>query len=238
VNADVFYCPPGKIGRDSLVIDGEEFSHLVHVMRKKEGDPITAVDGKGNAWDAVITKLGQRSALCAIGPARRHHREPELRVTLAAAVLKNPSRYDFLVEKTVELGVSEIIPMRTGRTIPSHARSGRWRKLALAAMKQSGRSFLPPVRDLTNLGDVLEEFGGWANAVVAHEDPSAGEPYLGLRHGEQGGPRLLLLVGPEGGFSPEEIGECLRRNFRTLCLGERRLRAETAAVAALAVLMR
>lgn len=238
MNADVFYCPPEKVGAGTLVIDGEEFSHLVHVMRKKEGDAILAVDGKGNAWDAVIMKLERRSATCTTGPVRRNHREPELRVTLAAAVLKNPSRYDFLVEKAVELGAAEIIPMRTGRTIPGHSRSDRWRKLALAAMKQSGRSFLPPVRDLTDFADVLEEFGGWANAVVAHEDPSAGPPYGGLRKEEHAGPRLLMMVGPEGGFSPEEIAECLRKGFATLYLGERRLRTETAAVAAMALLNR
>jgi 16S rRNA (uracil1498-N3)-methyltransferase len=96
---------------------------------------------------------------------------------------------------------------------------------------------MPPVRDLTAFADVLGEFRGCANAVVAHEDPSAGTPFTGLRPDPLRTNRMLLLVGPEGGFTPEEIGECVREGFGTLYLGGRRLRTETAAVVALAKLM-
>ncbi len=237
MSTDYFYCPPEGISGDTLTIGGEEFSHLVHVMRKKEGDAIIVVDGKGNAYDALIGRIERHTALCRVESRRMHYREPELRVTLAAGVLKNPSRFDFLVEKATELGVSEIIPLRSARTIPSHARSGRWRKLALAAMKQSGRSWLPAVRDLSDFAGVLEEFRGCANRVVAHEDPAVGSPFGEIGKPVAGGSGLLLLVGPEGGFTPDEIGECLREGFGTLYLGERRLRTETAAVVALARLM-
>ncbi len=239
VSADFFYCPPERIAGGTLVIDGDEFSHLVHVMRRKEGDGIVAVDGRGNAYEAVIERIDRRPQGVSAGyPSKQEQfREPGLLVTLAAAVLKNPSRYDFLVEKSTELGVTEIVPMRTARTIPSHARSDRWRKLALAAMKQSGRSWLPAVRDLTPFGDVVEEFRSFGNRVVAHEDPSAGTPFGGLRPGAPGENRLVVLVGPEGGFTPEEIAECVTAGFGTFWLGERRLRTETAAVVALARLM-
>ncbi|HLF14444.1 MAG TPA: RsmE family RNA methyltransferase [Bacteroidota bacterium] len=238
MTTDSFYCPPERIAGDRLVIDGEEFSHLVHVMRKKEGDEIVAVDGRGNAYEAVIDRIERRTALCRIAGRLARWREPDLRVVLAAGVLKNPSRYDFLVEKATELGVTEIIPMRTARTIPSHARSDRWRKLALAAMKQSGRSWLPEVRDLSAFGDVLDEFRNCENRVVAHEDPAAGTPFRELRPPTGEGTGLLLMVGPEGGFTGEEIAECAGAGFTTLYLGERRLRTETAAVVALARLMR
>lgn len=254
--ADVFYCPPADFGGGKIVIGGDEFNHLAHVMRKKAGDDIVVVDGLGNACDAVIATLDRRAAVCTAGAVMANHREASVRVTLAAAVLKNPSRYDFLVEKATELGVDTIVPMKTERTIPSHGKSERWRKLALAAMKQSGRAWWPPVREIAAFGDVLEEFGGWERKIVAHEDPSppgrfadaagglavgAGtdEPAIGgqgrggVSEGVAGG-RVLLLVGPEGGFTPEEVGECLRQGFSTMYLGNRRLRAETAAVAALA----
>jgi 16S rRNA (uracil1498-N3)-methyltransferase len=255
VTADVFYCPPAGFAGDTVVIGGDEFNHLAHVMRKQEGDGIVVVDGMGNARDAVIRSVGRREAACSAGPVSANHREPKLRVTLAAAVLKNPSRYDFLVEKATELGVDRIVPMATERTIPSHAKSDRWRKLSLAAMKQSGRAWWPPVADLSAFGDVLREFQGWEEKIVAHEEASAGTPSgdaaadrssgdvasdrpsgggaATLRSTRAAG-RVLLLIGPEGGFTPEEIEECLRRGFSTLHLGERRLRTETAAVAALA----
>ncbi len=237
MSVDYFHCPPEGWAGDTISIAGEEFSHLVHVMRKKEGDAIVVVDGRGNACGAVISRIGRHEATCAIESRRVHNREPEIRVTLAAGVLKNPSRFDFLVEKATELGVSEIIPLQSARTIPSHARSGRWRKLALAAMKQSGRSWLPEVRELTGFSGVLEEFRGRANLVVAHEDPAAGSPFGGIRKPADGKPGALLLVGPEGGFTDDEIGACLREGFGTLYLGERRLRTETAAVVALSRLM-
>ncbi len=237
MTADFFYCPPERIAGNTLVIEGEEFSHLVHVMRRKEGDEIVAVDGRGNAYEAVIERIERRTALCRIGAKRMRYREPDLRVTLAAAVLKNPSRYDFLVEKATELGVSEIIPMRSARTIPSHARSDRWRKLALAAMKQSGRSWVPAVRDLSAFGDILDEFRECENKVVAHEDPAAGTPFREIRPAKEGETGLLIMVGPEGGLTGDEIGECAGAGFGTLYLGERRLRTETAAVVALARLM-
>lgn len=235
---DVFYCPPAGFGGGTVVIGGEEFNHLAHVMRKKAGDGILIVDGLGNARPAVIATLERRAAVCTVGAVTANHREPALRVTLAAAVLRNPSRYDFLVEKATELGVDAIVPMTTERTIPSHAKSDRWRKLALAAMKQSGRAWWPPVRDLSAFGDVLEEFSGFGTRIVAHEEAGGGNPYRG-EAGEGGVParRALLLIGPEGGFTRDEIDECLRRGFATLHLGERRLRTETAAVAALALLL-
>lgn len=228
---DVFYCPPADFALETIVISGDEFNHLVHVMRKKEGDEILVVDGLGNARGAVITKLERRSASCFAVAPTPNHRETALRVTLAAAVLKNPSRYDFLVEKATELGVDTIVPMSTDRTIPSHGKSDRWRKLSLAAMKQSGRAWWPPVRDLSAFGDVLEEFGGWETKIVAHEEPSSPNRFAG---GSIAGGRALLLIGPEGGFTPGEVEECLSRGFSTLYLGERRLRTETAAIAALA----
>ncbi len=243
MTTDFFYCPPDRIDGKTLVVDGEEFSHLVKVMRRTVGDSIVVVDGKGNAYEALIERIdrieqpGRGAAHCSVSSKMERFREPGLRVTLAAAVLKNPSRYDFLVEKATELGVSEIVPMRTARTIPTHARSGRWRKLALAAMKQSGRSWLPVVRDLTPFGDVLREFTACENRVVAHEEPSAGTPFAGVREPAAGDKRLVVLVGPEGGFTPEEIAECDAAGYATMFLGERRLRTETAAVVALARVM-
>jgi len=233
VTPDVFYCPPADFALHPLVIAGDEFNHLVHVMRKKEGDAIIVVDGLGNAREAVIQALERRSAACSAGPVMTAHREPALRVTLAAAILKNPSRYDFLIEKATELGVDAIVPMTTARTIPSHAKVDRWHKLSLAAMKQSGRSWWPPVGELTAFGDVLKKFGGYSRKIVAHEEASVpGRGVVVSSSAEAGS--ALLLIGPEGGFTPEEVAECLRQGFSALHLGNRRLRAETAAIAALA----
>jgi len=241
---DTFYCPPSGISGDSLIIGGEEFSHLAHVMRKREGDTLMVVDGRGNGYEAVISRIERRSAHCGISAKHTGYREPYRRVTLGAGVLKNPSKFDFLVEKATELGVVEVVPLKTERTIPSRSKSERWRKLTLAAMKQCGRSLWPEVRELTALGVLLKEPDRYDLKLVAHERMPAGE--AGKAKDWLRGPggkvparrNILMLVGPEGGFSEDEIALCLGAGFEPVWLGERRLRTETAAIASLALLMR
>lgn len=229
---DYFYCPPGNISRETFSIDGNEFSHLVHVMRKKEGDPIRIVDGVGNAYDARIDSVKKKSAEGALLQKYEQHHEPHNRVSLAVGMLKNYSKFDFLVEKTTELGVCEIIPLRTERTIPRHAKVDRWHNLALAAMKQSGRAFLPIVRPVMLLTDLVASRDRFDHKCIAHEQqlPASitGCPSLKRKSS------LLIVVGPEGGFSDVEIDECLKNGFKPMYLGERRLRSETAAIVAVA----
>src|SRR5207237_291502 len=157
------------ISKDSLLLDGEEFSHLVHVMRKKEGDEIRVVDGMGTAYDVQLGAVTKHMVRCGILETHSHHHEPSRLVTLGVGVLKNPSKFDFLVEKSTELGVHEIIPLQTERTIPHHAKVERWQKLALAAMKQCGRSYLPIVRTLTTLDELITQRDRFALRLIAHE---------------------------------------------------------------------
>jgi 16S rRNA (uracil1498-N3)-methyltransferase len=144
---EYFYAPPGAIAAGVVRIDGDEFAHLSHVMRRTAGDVIGISDGQGTAYTAEITSIEKRMAIAAIRSTHPMLHESASVVILAAAPLKNPSRFDFLIEKATEIGVHSIIPLLTERTIPRHARTDRWQKLALAAMKQSGRCILPDVRD-------------------------------------------------------------------------------------------
>jgi len=236
---DTFYCPPSGITGESIVIGGDEFLHLSHVMRKKEGDSLMVVDGKGSAYEAVISVIEKQSARCRITRVHARYNEPDLLVTLGVGVLKNPSKFDFLTEKATELGVNCVVPMETERTIPGRGKSDRWRKLALAAMKQSGRSVWPEVSELTTLGDLLMESGAYDLKLVAHEGVTDGGVGMPLP-GERTPPvkKVLILIGPEGGFSDDEIALCRSSGFETVYLGGRRLRTETAAIASLTLIMR
>jgi 16S rRNA (uracil1498-N3)-methyltransferase len=140
-----FYAPPGSITPPTLTITGSELTHMTHVMRMREGDAIRVVDGGGNSYDAIITSITRQAASCRITSRTQGLHEPSRALTLAAGMLKNPSRFDYLVEKACEIGAMRIVPLLTERTIPRHAKTDRWQKLCIAAMKQSGRCVLPRV---------------------------------------------------------------------------------------------
>jgi len=212
-----------------LTIDGDEFNHLTHVMRKNVGDAIRIVDGKGNAFDATIAEITKRSARCLILANHSRLHEPEIDVTVASGLLKNPSSFDFLVEKVTELGVNAIIPLVTERTIPQHAKTERWQKLALAAMKQSGRCVLPAVHELTSFADFMSSTRAGLR-LIPHEKTEALSLSDIIRKEKYSS--VTVCVGPEGGFSDEEIALATKAGFIPVSLGARRLRTETAAIVA------
>jgi len=224
---EFFHAPPGAISGDRVSIEGEEFAHLTHVMRHRPGDTIGIVDGAGMAYVATITSIHQRVAHCTIRSIHPGLHEPSRTVTLAVGVLKNPSRFDMVVEKASELGVRTIIPMLTGRTIPRHAKISRWQTIALAAMKQSGRSVLPDISALMTFDEILDSAKG--DRLLLHEQATV--PFdAHVTAGENA--ECTVCVGPEGGFTEAEVAAALSRNWKVVSLGNRRLRSETAAIAA------
>jgi 16S rRNA (uracil1498-N3)-methyltransferase len=232
---DTFYCPPSGFSGDRVEITGEELDHLVHVMRKKPGDVIRVVDGAGVAVEIVLETAERRSASGLIRKRGLPACEAEISLILGVGVLKNPARLDFCVEKATELGVKEIVPLKTARTIPGHAKHDRWQKLALAAMKQSGRSVLPRVHELTPLPAFLEYCRECSPRLVAHEGLLPGSVLCGAVRAAQG--PMACAVGPEGGFSEEELEGFTKAGWNLLYLGERRLRTETAAIVTVAALL-
>jgi 16S rRNA (uracil1498-N3)-methyltransferase len=232
---DFFYVAPDHVERDYLVVEEDEFNHLTHVMRKRVGDSIVAVDGAGCAYRATIERIERRSARCRIEVRRRDLHEPSLRLTVGIAMLKHPAAMDYVVEKLTELGAGTVIPMVTSRTISRHGKPERWQKLALAAMKQSGRCVLPVVREVTAFSDILARSSPAAARLIPHEattSPHIAEAITGQE------PSAVILIGPEGGFTEAEVADARKGGFVPVTLGERRLRAETAAVVAAAFALR
>lgn len=226
---EYFYTPPHLVGPDDLVIEGDEFSHLTHVMRRATGDALMVVDGAGNAYSCVIAGIERRTARCTIRKKEPRLHEPDVAVMLGAAILKNSSRFDLLVEKSTELGVDRIVPLSTERTIPRHAKTDRWQKLALAAMKQSGRCILPRIHPLTPFPDFLQSAPRDAVRLIPYEHSHDPFPIL------PGSTRsVVICIGPEGGFTEEEVQRATRAGFRQVSLGALRLRTETAAIVAVA----
>lgn len=230
---DYFWTPPEQISGDLAVIDGDEFSHLSHVMRKRVGDAICIVDGRGNAYDCIITMVDRRTASCSI--QTHHHRlnEPGIRLTLAVAMLKHGGRFDLIVEKGTEIGVSSFIPLLTERTIPRTAKVERWQKHALAAMKQSGRCVLPMVSSPMKFSAFIEASAAAGKKFIPHEKIST--PPLESLSVAESDSDVVVCIGPEGGFTDAEIDLATGAGFNAVSLGARRLRTETAAIVAAAL---
>ena len=223
---EYFYTPPRNIASGTLTIDGEEFAHLTHVMRKHAGDAIRVVDGVGHAFDVTIEEMTKRSAQCSIRGTYHRLHEPHVDVTIAVGLLKNGSSFDFLVEKCTELGVNMIVPLITERTIPRHAKTDRWQKIALAAMKQSERCVLPSVKPLMPFHDFIIQDTSELK-IIPHEKSEA-------RLVVPTAASITICIGPEGGFTDGEIAVASDAGFTSVSLGIRRLRTETAAITAVA----
>lgn len=229
---EFYFVPPERISGGLAQIEGDEFAHLTRVMRHREGDVIAIVDGAGNAYVAAIAGIAKRFATCTLRSTHPELHEPAHKVTLAVGLVKNPSRFDFIVEKATELGVLRIIPLLTTRTIPRHAKTDRWRTIALSAMKQSGRCRLPEVATPSQLDVILGQASG--TRLFLHEQATALLDVSALTITESG---ITVCVGPEGGFTSEETLLAEKHNWNVVSVGNRRLRTETAAIVAAARLL-
>jgi len=228
--------PSERITAGEVFFPAEEVKHLVSVLRRKPGDVVWAVDGKGGAFEVSLSVVTRREVRGKILRSEANPGEPGLSVTLAAGLIKG-GRFDWLVEKAVELGASRIIPFLSLGSVagkPAAGKTERWRKLALAAMKQCGRSVWPEVSAAVPLEEVVLSRADYGLAIAAHAGPDCVPLADAVRSTGSPVQNALLVVGPEGGFFPAEIGAFRQAGFAIASLGPRRLRAETAAMALLA----
>jgi 16S rRNA (uracil1498-N3)-methyltransferase len=229
-----FYIFPEDVQADRVLFRADEARHLCAVLRKRAGDVVTAVDGQGNEFDVMLEQKSSSTTAGRIVRRRRRSREPIVQVTLAQALLKG-AKMEQIIQKGTELGVGRFQPMMTEHSVLS-LRTGsvakkedRWRKIAIGAMKQSLRSFLPEVAIPVTFAEVLRDVQNFDTAFMA----TLAEDAVDLRRAldpKRSQRQVLLLVGPEGGFSAEEIRQAREAGLRLVTLGPRRLRAETAAI--------
>jgi 16S rRNA (uracil1498-N3)-methyltransferase len=220
-----------------IVIRGEEYRHLGRVLRKTTGDHVAVTDGCDNWYECVIQLLDRTHAECRIVEVRNRVNEPKMEVTLAVSILRNPARLDFLVEKATELGVRAIIPMICERTVAKQEKHARLEKIAIAAMKQSGRSYLPRISPPSPFVGLMAHAQSHALRLIPHEATEQSQ-FIGsvLKHHPRA-VSVLVAVGPEGGFTESELAEARGNGFVPISLGPRRLRSETAAISALSWLV-
>ena len=210
----LFYAP--DLTTPLYTLGEEESKHCIRVLRLRRGDTLHLTDGRGTLYRCEIAEEDARRCTVRVVERFPDYERMPYRLTMAVAPTKNIERFEWFLEKATEVGVSEIVPLLCERSERRALKIERAERVVVSAMKQSLKAFCPALRPLTPLADLLAEpFDG--RRLIAHCDAHE---------------NLLVLIGPEGDFSPAEIDAALRAGFEEITLGRQRLRTETAAVVA------
>lgn len=224
---NIFYAPPSQLSNDIIELIGQEAIHASKVMRAREGDELVIVDGQGGRYEGPIRRITDKSVQVGISQVEKIDRSnPQL--ILGMGIIKKRDRLEFAVEKAVELGVSQIALFRSERTVKENVRMDRLESIAISAMKQSLRAWLPEITLFRSVDALLDSF---PRAVCLVADETVDKDNQKINFNDIDAKKILLLVGPEGGFSPEEIKMARSKGAEVVSLGTNRLRTETATAA-------
>jgi 16S rRNA (uracil1498-N3)-methyltransferase len=234
-----FFVSPDAIADDLVRLDGDAAHRIARVLRLQAGDRVELCDGSGIVYLVELTDVSQRlSHGKAIGK-RQPRAESAIPVVLYQAVVRE-RRMAWLLEKVTEIGVARIVPLITARTVRARnsrvdaPRLRRWRRIVREAAEQSRRTRLPEVAPAMSIEDACGQCDG--PALICDAGGKARPLLDAVAHAAERHPATVsLFVGPEGGFTPEEIGEAARSGIEPVTLGRRILRAETAGIVASAL---
>lgn len=232
---EMYFLPEAANCGDEVLFPAEESRHIARVCRHRVGDRLFATDGAGCELRVELTDTDPTGVRARVLGRRIRPREPRTRVTLALGVIK-PDRLAVAVEAVTQLGVSSVVPLLTARVVArlSRVRLEHMRRVAIEAMKTSTRTVVTDVTAPTDLAGLLELARQQDQVLLAYEEED-GPGIAGVI--DRGASATLLVVGPEGGFEPDEVERLRAAGALSFSMGPRRLRAEVAAVAAAANVM-
>lgn len=222
----LFYTP--DINGDSYTFSKEESRHCIKVLRKKIGDSIHLVDGKGRLYTTLLTDDNPKACVVEVQTTEEAYGQRSFRIHLAVAPTKNNDRYEWFLEKACELGIEEITPIICEHSERKVIKLERMNKVLVAAMKQSLKAYLPKLNEATTWKAFMAQNHS-SDKFIAHCGAGRKTPLKQWIKPQQD---VLLLIGPEGDFSDNEVQEALSQGFVPVSLGNSRLRTETAAIAA------
>lgn len=219
----------------NALLTDEEWHHALHVLRMNIGESMILFDGRGKAYEGILQKSSKAQGTIELVADRTDLFQPSAacRINIAFAPTKSPDRTETAIEKIVELGVDAITFLDCKNSERSHIRMDRIRKITIGAAKQSRKLHLPVIHDFispVNLAQQSKIQNPLFKIVCCHPEAEA----LPLHHTYQGEGDVVVLVGPEGGFSPDEIATLKSMNIPMTTLGPHRLRVETAVISACA----
>ncbi|MBF0471515.1 MAG: 16S rRNA (uracil(1498)-N(3))-methyltransferase [Gammaproteobacteria bacterium] len=226
---------PGPLASGAVIAADRDNSHyLSRVLRLKGGDEVTLINGEGGEYSAEIVTLSRNEVTLKVGSYRMRERESPL-ASLLIQALSRGEKMDFTIQKSVELGVTQIIPVVSERSVVriegerQQRKQEHWQGIATAAALQCGRNRIPQVEAITTYRQAVEQSGDGEKLILSPRGTGYRLPLTKVE-------RVTLVVGPEGGLTAEEEAEAQSNGFKRLSLGPRILRTESAALTALAVL--
>lgn len=251
------FLPPEKLASKQITIIGEQARYLSSVHRIKPGEQLIIFDGLGNRYICKILQSRKKEVIVEQIKKEPYSAESPITITLAQGIAKG-NKMDLIIQKSTELGVKKIIPLITKRTQIRHTdKIDRWRKIALSASQQSGRGKIPDVTEPVNFKEFINRqtclpspsfskdnppsppfdkggLGGLLGIILSEEEKE--QNLKKILNTFQDTTKIILLVGPEGGFSKEEISTAIQKGFISVSLGPRILRTETAPITAISII--
>jgi 16S rRNA (uracil1498-N3)-methyltransferase len=221
----LFYTP--DIDSDEYTLSKDESRHCVQVLRKKLGDTIHLIDGKGGFYKASLIIDNPKSCTLKIESVNRNFGKSDVHVHIAIAPTKKNERFEWFLEKATEIGINEITPIICEHSERKVIKLERMNKILIAAMKQSQRAYLPKLNEPISFESFVTDKNN-SECFIAHCKHEDEKKYL--KSALNKGANSLILIGPEGDFSSKEIELATKQGFSTVSLGESRLRTETAAI--------
>jgi 16S rRNA (uracil1498-N3)-methyltransferase len=233
-----FYVPPSCIAHGEATIQGEAARQICRVLRMQPGDSVCLFDGSGDEYIVRLTSLLRDEARAEVIERRAGTAEPAAHVTLYLSLLNKPDKLEWAFQKCTEVGATGFVPLLSARTVtgpPAPARYERWSRIIQEAAEQSGRTVLPALSPTLPFAQAVAAATTESLALIPTLDATIPLARAVEPAARQSAPNLSIFIGPEGGFTPDEIAGATAIGLVPVSLGPRTLRAETAAAVALAL---
>ena len=222
----LFYLP--NLSGSEIILDETESKHAIRVLRLQNGNRVQVIDGAGGFYKAQITDANPKKCRLKIVESQKEFGKKDFHLHIAIAPTKNIERFEWFLEKATEIGIDEITPLLTSHSERKTINPDRLEKILISAMKQSLKAYLPKLNNLTTFKELIIS-NKTENKYIAYCDEIQ---KTHLKDLIIKGNDILILIGPEGDFSPDEIQLAIENSFSLVSLGTARLRTETAGIVA------
>ena len=228
-----FYKSDIDVAATAVVLDEDTSKHIVQVLRMQNGEQLQLTDGKGTIFTCEITDNNRKK--CSVEVIKTINYQPStVNISIAISLIKNSSRFEWFLEKAIEIGVSEIVPLICTRTEKQNFKAERLQTILISAMLQSQQCWLPVMGEPVKYKNFIEATGAGQKFIAHCENENDKQPLTNKLINQL--TDKLILIGPEGDFTKDEIELALQNNFTPISLGNTRLRTETAGVVAATLL--